>query len=193
MWSQAPEREILYVARKMLMCGNHWVFLCATCSDWYTGDTVHVLSAQDLAGSNPHADNWYKHPNKNMQFFGQVFPWGLPGVLHKGPAHSSSCLHQTFKIQGPGLAFAPVELPFRSATALTFRTCYREYTDVKMKDLIFTPHKLGNCCYSWEELHASMRSLNKHVWNNLPVSQSQERYCHAMATSGTAASGLLLG
>lgn len=56
----------------------------------------------------------------------------------------------TFKMQGPGLAFAPLEPPFCSAMALllTFRTCYKEYTDINMKDLIFTPHELSNCCYS---------------------------------------------
>ena len=85
---------------------------------WYTIATVHVLSAWDLVGISPHTDNCHKQPNKNMQFFGQAFPWDLPGVLHKGPAHSSFCLYQTFKMQGPGLASAPVEPPFWSATAL---------------------------------------------------------------------------
>lgn len=85
---------------------------------WYTTATLHVLSAQDLAGINPHTGKCHKQPNKNMQFLRQVFPWDLPGNLNKGLAHSSSCLHQTSKMQGPGLAFAPAEPPFWSATAL---------------------------------------------------------------------------
>jgi len=79
---------------------------------------VHALTAQDLVGINRRTDNCQKQPNKNMQFLGQVFLWDLPGVVHKGPAHSNFCPHQTFKMQGPVLAFAPVEPPFWSAMAL---------------------------------------------------------------------------
>lgn len=88
---------------------GHWLVHSAT---------VHVLSAQDLVGINPHTDNCHQQPNKNMQCLGQVSPWDLPGVLHKGPARSSFCLHQISKMQGPGLGFAPAEPPFWSAMAL---------------------------------------------------------------------------
>lgn len=112
------------------------------------------------------------HPSPHWQLSqaaqtGHAVLWSygiLPVVLRKGPAHSSFCLHQTFRMQDPGsICPCRASLLVCCGSALTFRTCYREYTDTKMKDRIFTPHDLSSCCYSTEGLHASMGRLNENV------------------------------